>query len=154
MLDNCEHVLSACAHLADTLLRACPQVKILAISREGLGIAGEQTYRVPRSLCQIRKPTQTPESLSQYEAVRLFIERAMLVKPDLSVTNANAPALASICHRVDGIPLAFELAAARIRSLSVEEINSRLDNRFRLLTGGTRPPCPVSRPSCSDRLEL
>lgn len=142
LLDNCEHLLSACAQLADAVIRTCPHVKILASSREGLGFAGEQTYLVP-SLSLPPQPTHaTPQSLSQYEAVRLFIERAMSVQSTFAVTNANAPALAQLCVQLDGIPLALELAAARVRSLAVEEINSKLDNRFRLLTGGSRTALP------------
>ncbi len=142
VLDNCEHLLDACAHVSDSLLRACPNVKVLASSREALNVAGEQTYRVPSLSLPDPKAIQTPQRLSQYEAVRLFIDRAVLVKPEFAVTNANAPALVSVCHRVDGIPLAIELAAARLRSLSVEEVNTRLDNRFRLLTGGSRTALP------------
>lgn len=142
LLDNCEHLLDACATLADTILRQCPQVLILATSREGLGIAGELTYRIPSlSLPDPRQP-QTPESLVHYEAVRLFVERARFQQPRFAVTNQNAPALASICRRLDGIPLAIELAAARVRSLTVEDINSKLDQRFRLLTGGSRTALP------------
>src|SRR5205823_4585788 len=85
---------------------------------------------------------QTPESLSQYEAVQLFIERAVQVQTSFAVSNRNAPAVAAICHRLDGIPLAIELAAARVRSLSVEDVNQRLDQRFRLLTGGSRTALP------------
>ena len=142
VLDNCEHVLDACARLADSIIRACPQVQILASSREGLGIAGEQTYRVPSLSLPSSSLAATPESLSQYEAVSLFVARALAHQPAFAVTNANAPALASACLRLDGIPLAIELAAARVRSLSVEEINSRLDNRFRLLTGGSKTALP------------
>ena len=142
VLDNCEHVLDACARLVDTLLRACPGVRVLASSRQGLGIAGETVYRIPSLSLPDRRQTATPASLSAYEAVRLFVDRAMAALPAFAVTNQNAPALASVCHRLDGIPLALELAAARIRSLSVEEINNKLDNRFRLLTGGSRAALP------------
>ena len=142
VLDNCEHLLSACVHLSDALLRACPHLTILASSREGLGIAGEQTYRVPSLALPDPKQSMTLEQVSHYEAVRLFIERAVSNKADFMVTNASAPALASVCHRLDGIPLAIELAAARVRSLSVEEINTHLDNRFRLLTGGSKTALP------------
>ena len=115
---------------------------MLVSSREALGIGGESVFRVPSlSLPDPRQP-QTPQSLSQYEAVRLFIERAVAAKADFVVTNHNAPALASVCHRLDGIPLAIELAAARVRSLSVEEVNTRLGHRFRLLTGGSRTVLP------------
>ena len=142
VLDNCEHLLAACAQLVDTLLRACPQVKVLASSREGLNVAGELTYRVPSlSLTQAGEPISV-ESLSQSEAARLFIARALFHQPAFAVTAQNAPALAGICQRLDGIPLAIELAAARIRSLTPEQIASRLDNRFRLLTGGSRSALP------------
>ena len=142
VLDNCEHVLDACSRLVDALLRACPGVGVLASSREGLGIAGETVYRVPSLSLPDPKQTATPASLNLYEAVRLFVDRARAALPGFVVTNANAPALASVCHRLDGIPLAIELAAARVRSLSVEEINNKLDNRFRLLTGGSRTALP------------
>lgn len=143
ILDNCEHLLSASALLAAQILRACPDVHVLATSREMLGISGELTYRVPPlSLPDPKAEGISAERLSQYEAVRLFIARAILVKPDFTVSNANAPALASICHQLDGIPLAIELAAARVRTLSVEDIGQRLSNRFRLLTGGDRSALP------------
>jgi len=142
VLDNCEHLLNACAAFCDDLLRHCPRVRILVTSRESLGITAETTFRVPSlTLPDPRKP-QTPEGLSQFEAVRLFIDRALQTQVSFAVTNENAPALASICHQLDGIPLAIELAAARVRSLSVEEINDRLDQRFRLLTGGSRTALP------------
>ena len=142
LLDNCEHVLDASAGLADALMRSCPGVKVLATSREALGISGETTYRVPSLSLPDPKRPQTPESLSHFEAVQLFIERAVQTSPAFVVTNENAPALASVCFRLDGIPLAIELAAARIRSLSIEDIDAKLDGRFRLLTGGSRTALP------------
>lgn len=142
VLDNCEHLVVACSQLCDTLIRTCPGVRVLASSREGLSIAGETVYRVPSlSLPDASRPLSL-QSLSQYEAVRLFVERAQAALSTFSVTNANAPALAQLCVHLDGIPLALELAAARVRSLSVEEINNKLDNRFRLLTGGSRTALP------------
>jgi predicted ATPase/class 3 adenylate cyclase len=142
LLDNCEHQVNACAGLATAILRSCSHVTLLATSREALGIAGERVYRVPSlSLPDPRQPVAW-ENLSQYEAVRLFIERALLVKSDFAVTNDNAPALAQICSRLDGIPLAIELAAARVRSLSLEDINRRLDSSLQLLTGGNRMALP------------
>lgn len=140
LLDNCEHLLDICTQLADTLLRNCPQLQILATSREALGIMGEQTYRVPSLSLPADPERVTPADLEQYEAPRLFIERARSVQPAFAV--ANAPMLAQLCVRLDGIPLAIELAGARVRSLSVEEIYLRLDNRFRLLTGGSRTALP------------
>ena len=142
ILDNCEHLVDACAQLVTTLLQACPTLFVLASSRESLGIAGETAYRVPSlSTPDTRRPTPH-ESLTQYEAVRLFIERAETVQPGFAVTRENAPAIAQICHRLEGIPLAIELAAVRIRMLSVEQIAARLDDRFRLLTGGSRTAMP------------
>ncbi len=154
ILDNCEHLLQAAAQLAETLLRSCPELRVLATSREGLGIAGEQIYRVPSlSVPDMISlpPTQSlmsgglsqyAESLNQYEAVRLFIERAVAAAPSFAVTNRNAPAVAQVCYHLDGIPLAIELAAARVKMLSVEQINGRLEDRFRLLTGGSRTALP------------
>ena len=149
LLDNCEHVVEACARLAEGLLRACPELKILATSREALRIAGETTYQVPSLAFPERvddreAPSTTHDAtrITQYEAVRLFIDRAVVVAPDFAVTNINAPAVAQICHRLDGIPLAIELAAARVRSMSVEQIAARLDDQFHLLTGGSRTALP------------
>ena len=142
VLDNCEHVLAACARVADALLRASPNLRILATSREALGIAGETSWRVPS--LSLPDPERLPslERLSTYEAVRLFIDRAVAVLPTFTVTNENAPWIAQVCHRLDGIPLAVELAAVRVRGLSVEQIATRLDDRFRLLTGGSRAGLP------------
>lgn len=142
LLDNCEHVLNATAQLADTILRACPDVQILATSREGLNIPGETTYRIPSLSLPDPEQTPTPENLSQCEAVRLFVERAQAAQPSFRVNPHNAPAVAQICHRLDGIPLAIELAAARVRALPIEQIAAGLDDRFRLLTGGSRTALP------------
>ncbi|HLJ54566.1 MAG TPA: tetratricopeptide repeat protein, partial [Chthonomonadaceae bacterium] len=139
---NCEHLVAACAEVASALLRSCPGVKIIASSRQGLNVPGEILYPVPPLALPDPRRTHTPASLSQFEAVQLFVDRALAVRPDFAVSNANAPALAQLCCRLDGIPLALELAAARVRMLSVEEINARLDNRFRLLTGGSRTALP------------
>jgi predicted ATPase/class 3 adenylate cyclase len=144
VLDNCEHLLDACARLADALLHACPRVQVLATSREALGIAGETTWRVP-SLALPSLPALVDAShpapvavVSQFEAVRLFIDRAQVVQPGFHVTDQNAPSVAQLCARLDGIPLAIELAAARVRHLPVEQLLARLEDRFRLLTGGSR----------------
>ncbi len=135
VIDNCEHIIQVCAKLIDALLRSCPQIKILATSREALNI-GEQTYRVPSlSLPDLKQP-QTPETLRSYEASRLFIERATAAKHDFAVTEQNAAAIGQICCRLDGIPFALELAAAHAFTLSVEEIEARLNDRFHLLTDG------------------
>ncbi|MBB6048688.1 adenylate/guanylate cyclase domain-containing protein [Armatimonas rosea] len=142
LLDNCEHLIDATAKLAETLVRQCAGVQILASSREALGVLGEQTYRVPSLSLPDRHRPQTPEALAQFEAVQLFLDRARLTRPDFQITAQNAKALASLCCRLDGIPLALELSAARLRSLSVEEIDAKLNQRFRLLTGGSRTALP------------
>jgi predicted ATPase/class 3 adenylate cyclase/tetratricopeptide (TPR) repeat protein len=138
LLDNCEHLVDACAQMADRILHVASEVRILASSREALGIGGEVTYRVPSLRLPDLSHLPSLESLDQYEAVKLFIDRACSANPSFMVTNENAPFLAQICHRLDGIPLAIELAAAKIRALSLEQIAKRLDDRFRLLTGGSR----------------
>jgi non-specific serine/threonine protein kinase len=138
VLDNCEHLIEACAKLADTLLGNAHRLQILATSREALGVTGEMIWHVPSLSLPDLKQLPTIEQLSHYEAVQLFIERATLVQPHFVVTNDNAPAVAQICFRLDGIPLAIELAAARVRALSLDQIARRLDDRFRLLTGGSR----------------
>jgi len=142
VLDNAEHLLGACAQLADALLRHCVRVVLLVSSREGLGMAGELIYRVPSLSLPDTRQGATPEAVATCEAGRLFVERARLHSPQFAVTRQNAAALASICQRLDGIPLAIELAAARVRALSVDEVNARLDQRFRLLTGGSRNALP------------
>ncbi len=138
LLDNCEHLVDACAQMADKILHTAPHVQMLASSREALGIAGEVTYRVPSLGLPDVARLPSLEALSQYEAVKLFIERAVSAVPTFKVTNANAPFVAQICHRLDGIPLALELAAAKIRVLNVEQIARRLDDLFHLLRGGSR----------------
>ena len=138
VLDNCEHLIEASARLAGALLRGCPQVRILVTSREPLGVAGEATYRVPPLSRPDPTKRITADQLGEYEASRLFIERAVLSNPQFMVTDRIAPAVARVVHRLDGIPLAIELAAARAKVLSVDQIAARLDDRFRLLTGGAR----------------
>ncbi|HSG43172.1 MAG TPA: adenylate/guanylate cyclase domain-containing protein [Anaerolineales bacterium] len=138
ILDNCEHLVDACAQMADCIMHAASDVQILASSREALGIAGEVTYRVPSLGLPDVDNLPALDSLSQYEAVKLFIDRTSAAIPDFKVTNANAPALAQICHRLDGIPLAIELAAGKIRVLGLDQLAKRLDDRFKLLTGGSR----------------
>ena len=142
LLDNCEHLIEACAVLAESLLLQCPKLKILATSREALNFTGEQTYRILPLSHPDPNLNNTPEQLTRYESVRLFIERALAVNPKFRVTNENAPALAEVCSRLDGIPLAIELAAARVKVLSIEKIFERLDDRFNLLTGGKRTALP------------
>ena len=138
LLDNCEHVIDRCAVLMTTLLNACPQLVVLATSREPVGVDGEVQWRVP-SLGMPDEDEPGPiENLDRFDAVRLFIDRAVRARPNFSVNNANAPAVAAICCRLDGIPLAIELAAARVRMLPPEQIAAGLDDRFRLLSAGAR----------------
>jgi len=142
LLDNCEHLIEACARISEDLLHACPKLKILASSREALGIAGEVSYRVP-SLATPNPGNLPPlEKLLNVDSIRLFIERATTAKPDFALTKDNASFVAQICFRLDGIPLAIELAASRVKVLSPEQIAARLDDRFRLLTGGSRTALP------------
>lgn len=144
VLDNAEHLIESCAELTDLLLSRCSGLKILVTSREPLGVGGELTYRVP-SLTIPDAEDATPESVLACEAARLFLERARLHRPDFEITSTNASALRSICHRLDGIALAIELAAPRVRTMSIEELNRRLDNRFGILTGGHRTALPRHR---------
>jgi non-specific serine/threonine protein kinase len=141
VLDNCEHLIEECARLTDQLLRACPHLRIVATSREALGIAGESVYRVP-SLGLPETAELGPAALARCEAVQLFLDRAGAVQSGFALSERNAAAVAQICRRLDGIPLALELAAARVALLAPEQIASRLDDRFRLLTGGSRTALP------------
>ena len=142
LLDNCEHVLDACAKLADVLLRGCPNLALLATSREPLGITGERIHRVP----SMRTPADgdDADAIRGSEAVRLFADRS-----EHGVTLAwdadTAAVVGRICRRLDGIPLAVELAAARLRVMSAAELEDRLDERFVLLTGGSRAALPRQR---------
>lgn len=142
ILDNCEHVLLACAQFAEALLRTCPEVRILATSREALNIAGETPYRVPSLRMPDPRRHSDPVALEQFESVQLLLDRARAVSPGFTVSKENSSALARLCVHLDGIPLAIELAAARVRSLSIEQIEQRLDDRFRFLTGGSRTALP------------
>jgi non-specific serine/threonine protein kinase len=142
VLDNCEHVLAASIQLIETLLHACAQVRVLVTSREALAITGETTWPVlPLRVPDTDRPPPIEELLS-CEAVQLFVERARSVLPSFSLTPENAPAVVQVCRRLDGMPLAIELAAARIRAVSVEQIVARLDDAYRLLTGGSRSALP------------
>ncbi len=142
LLDNCEQVVGACAAIADTLVHACPEIVVLATSREALGAQGESVYAVPPlSLPEDREPCPL-ETLTTFESVRLFIDRSLRARPNFAVTNKTAPHVAQICQRLDGIPLAIELAAARTRMMSPEQILDGLSDRFHLLTGGGRTVVP------------
>jgi len=142
LLDNCEHVIEAVARLVSELLKTCPDVRIIASSREALSVQGEATFHVPSLV--VPDPAHLPPltQLAQIEAVRLFVDRATASQPSFTLTDRNAAAVVNICQRLDGIPLAIELAAARIKVLSAEQIADRLDDRFRLLTGGGRGVLP------------
>jgi predicted ATPase/class 3 adenylate cyclase len=168
ILDNCEHMIDACAAFVDTLLRACPHVIVLATGREALGIIGETVSRVPSLSLPPERPTAHdprsppyphgsrsaahgrstrhqapgPEQFLRYEAIRLFVDRARQSLPGFALTAQNAGAVEQVCRQLDGIPLAIELAAARVKLLTVEQIAARLDDRFRLLTAGNRAALP------------
>jgi non-specific serine/threonine protein kinase len=134
LLDNCEHVIEVAAETVEAMLAACPRIKILVTSREGLGVSGEQILAV-RSLALPAVGNQDLSTIEASDSVKLFLDRGRLADPRFSFEPATAPVIAEICRRLDGIPLAIELAAARVKMLSVEEIRSRLGDRFRLLTG-------------------
>jgi non-specific serine/threonine protein kinase len=142
VLDNCEHLVGACAEMAEMLLRACPHLRILATSRETLEVPGEATYRVPSLAVPDLMHLPDLQQLAAYEAVALFLQRAQSRAANFTLYAENARAVASVCVRLDGMPLAIELAAARVSSLPVEAIAARLDDRFKLLTGGPRTAVP------------
>ncbi|MPY46091.1 AAA family ATPase, partial [Streptomyces phyllanthi] len=132
VLDNCEHLVDACAELAETLLSGAPELRVLATSRRTLGIAGEHVFTVP--------PLSVPD-----EAVELLLDRASAIRPEFRVTGTNRDAVTRLCARLDGLPLAIELAASRLRTLTVEQLADRVEDRFALLTGGSRTARPRQR---------
>ncbi len=146
LLDNCEHLLAACAQLAQQLLSHASALQILATSREVLALAGERVYPVSglawpsfgEETVRARQPNFDPQDFMQYDAVRLFVERAAAISPHFTLTADNAVAIVEICRRLDGLPLALELASARVNILTVHQIAARLDDRFALLTSGQR----------------
>ena len=142
LIDGCEHLRAACQSLTDNLLRASATVRILSTSRETLEVEGELTYRVPSLRLPECQPVPPAAQLAEYDAIRLFVERAALAHPGFILTERNAPGITQICRRLDGMPLAIEFAAALVRVLSVEQIAARLDDRFQLLTTGTRKKLP------------
>jgi len=147
ILDNCEHLLDACAALVALLLRGCPGLKIVATTREILNTPGELVWHTP-SLLSLNLEKESPVNRDiaaiclEYDAIHLFVERCMFHRPAFNLNSQNLAGVAEICQRLDGIPLAIELAAARIHSMTVQQIASRLDDRFRLLTGGIRTSLP------------
>jgi predicted ATPase/class 3 adenylate cyclase len=143
VLDNCEHLIDACAKIADALVRRCPRVHLVATSREPLGINGETIYRVPSlSLPASGDSAAARSAAGSSDAVALFVDRARAQGAGLTVDAETVPVIVSVCRRLDGLPLAIELAAARLRSLSLNGLHDRLDQRFRLLTGGSRTALP------------
>jgi non-specific serine/threonine protein kinase len=141
LLDNCEHLLAPSAELADSLLAAGEGVRILATSREGLGIEGERLFALRSLAVPTVEESRDPSAVAETDAVKLFVDRARATT-EFALDAANAPVVGEICRRLDGIPLAIELAAARVKILSVEQIRARLDDRFRLLTGGSKTALP------------
>jgi predicted ATPase/DNA-binding SARP family transcriptional activator len=145
VLDNCEHVVDVCAHLVERLLRSCPQLRVLATSRESLGVAGERSWLVPTlTLPEHGAPLTVPYA-SESGAVRLFVDRARDAAPGFALTDANVEAVVQICRRLDGLPLALELAAARIAVLTPAQLAARLDDRFGVLGAGPRAATPRHR---------
>jgi predicted ATPase/DNA-binding SARP family transcriptional activator len=144
VLDNCEHLIEACAQLAATLLSACPRLQILATSREALSLTGEVAWQIPTLSLPDPGPSPPMQTLQAFEAIQLFIERALAVQPNFALTPQTAAAVQAICQRLDGLPLAIELAAARVKHLSAEQIAARLAarDRFDLLSTGSRTAAP------------
>jgi predicted ATPase len=142
VLDNCEHLVLACAQITEKLLGACPNLKILATSREPLGIVGETIWRVPSLSVPVSEPGPKLGRIAGAEAVQLFVDRAAAAVPGFVLSSTNAEAVSDLCRRLDGIPLAIELAAARLRAMSVEQIRDRLDGSLDLLVSGNRTAPP------------
>ena len=142
ILDNCEHLMVMCAQLVNDLLSQCANLRIMVTSREVLSIMGEATFQVPALTSPVPANLPSMQAWNEFESIQLFIERAEVTHPGLRLTQQNASALAQICQRLDGIPLAIELAAARVKLLSLEEIAQRLDDRFAFLTQGSRAVLP------------
>ena len=138
ILDNFEHLIDVCAELTEAWLHSCPALRVFATSREALGITGETAWPVPSLALPDLRRLPDLEGLPRYESSRLFVERTVAVRPDFTLTEQNASAVAEVCYRLDGIPLAIELAAARTKVLSVQEISARLGDSFRVLTAGSR----------------
>ncbi|MEC3981463.1 ATP-binding protein [Amycolatopsis sp. H20-H5] len=136
VLDNCEHLIEACAQLVDALIRACPELVVLATSRQSLGVVGERVLPIPP--LAVPEPGESAGSPDQHDAVRLFVDRAVAVVPFFKLTEHNVEDVAKLCRSLDGLPLAIELAAVRLRSLSVRQLADRLNKRFTLLTQGDR----------------
>lgn len=146
VLDNCEHLIEGCVLFAQTLLFSCPRLRILATSREALGVAGETAWRVPSlAVPDTGRLQSSVEEAASYEAVSLFVERATSKQSSFTMTSENASAVAQVCRQLDGIPLAVELAAARVTVLSVEQIAERLKDPLGILAAGSRTTAPRQR---------
>jgi predicted ATPase len=145
VLDNCEHLTQGCAEFAKAMLEAGPGVRILASSREALSVAGERAYPLAPLVVPATGARVRADTIATFAAVQLFVDRAVAAQATFAISDANAAAVAEICRRLDGIPLALELAAARLRAMPVERIAERLTDRFRLLTGGDRTALPRQR---------
>jgi non-specific serine/threonine protein kinase len=142
VLDNCEHLIDGCANLAESLAQTCPELTLLATSREPLAIAGEHIYAVPSLGLPDQLNDASPDHVAASEAARLLIERVVAAQPRFTLSTQNAPAVARICRQLDGMPLALEMVASLSRSVPVEQIADRLDDRFAVLTQGTRTALP------------
>jgi predicted ATPase/DNA-binding winged helix-turn-helix (wHTH) protein len=142
IIDNCEHVITEAARVAEALIRNCPRVSILASSRERLAIPGESVIRVPSLPAPPPQSAATAAGAREYAAVELFVERAKALGLDFTLTDANAATVSAVCQRLDGIPLAIELAVPRLKVLKVEQLARGLDDRFQILTGGSRTALP------------
>lgn len=142
IFDNCEHVVEAAARLIDAILRNCPHIRIIATTRQGLGIAGEAVHRVASLAVPEAQKDLTAEQAMQHGAIALFVERATAATESFRLTDQNASVVARLCQRLDGIALAIELAAPRLKALSVEQLENKLNERFRILTGGSRTALP------------
>jgi len=142
IFDNCEHMIIQCAEICKNILNKCPGVNILTTSREVLGVEGEMIYQVPTLSMPGPEDGQTAESICHFESIQLFTERAVALKNDFVLSDGNASDIAKICYHLDGIPLAIELAAARVKILKPEKILENISNRFRFLTGGSRISLP------------
>jgi predicted ATPase/DNA-binding CsgD family transcriptional regulator len=145
VLDNCEHLAAACAVLVDRLLRNCARLRVLATSRRTLGVYGEHIYTVPPLSAPDPDQTSPLKDLAGYESVRLLVERAITIQPEFEINERNQHAIARLCARLEGIPLAIELAAARLRVLALDELVDRLEDRFTVLSGGSRTAEPRQR---------
>ncbi|HTU82265.1 MAG TPA: tetratricopeptide repeat protein [Candidatus Acidoferrales bacterium] len=142
ILDNCEHVLEAVAAIANDVIRTCPDVRLLATSRQALGVSGEEVLRLPSLDVPHKIADLTPAAVMEFGAVALFVDRARSVDKSFVLTDDTAPIVADICRRLDGIPLAIELASARVKVLSIPNLAQRLNERFKILTGGSRTALP------------